>query len=390
MDFGAVLFGGLSLLAFLRKKSSEKSNVDDDVKSNTNLDSNITFLTDTEYQNYLDKIEQDKYNDYLTKKAEEEAKKAEEEAKKAEEEAKKKLLEKYYVNYDLNNSENIGYDDITFYNYGFYNLYYMRSPENINNEIYKFTSDADLLRLGINLSTGEQGMFGQTGLYYSRVMPYPFLVDNVLDLKYTEVYAKPIENKDGVTIYKTSKMYLYSFTIYMEIINPIDRTIYIDINNFKINYVSVCGNKLYPYAPDDKNYPYDLIKRIALSDIDPSRFQSIISNVNPFIYLGPKYYGFEAIDFDIRYDDLDRIGIPAKGNRFFQFTVSNLASFDKLNISDENSFLKLGIVLYSKDLGVGKFQQPFELSLIRGEEPSIIDMSNGSRPYYNKNLNMKR
>lgn len=382
MDFGAVLFGGLSLLAFLRKKSSEKSNVDDDVKSNTNLDGNITFLTDTEYQNYLDKIEQNKYNDYLTKKAEEEA-------KKAEEEAKKKLLEKYYVEYDLNKSENIGYDYLTLYGYKLYKLSSERLPENLNNEIYKFTSDADLFRLGINLSTGEQSLFGQTGLYYSRVISYPFDVDKELDLKYTEVYAKPIENEDGVTIYKTSKMYLYSFTIYMEIINPIDRTIYIDINNFKINYVSVCGNKLYPYAPEDKNYPYDLIKRIGLSNIDPSQFQSNISNVNPFIYLGSKYYGFEAIDFDIRYDDLDRIGIPAKGNRFFKFTVSNLASFDKLNISDENSFLKLGLVLFSKDLGVGSFQRPFELSMIRGEEPSIIDMSNGSRPYYNKNLNLK-
>ena len=382
MDFGAVLFGGLSLLAFLRKKSSEKDNVDDDVKSNTNLDGNITFVTDTEYQNYLSKIEQNKYNDYLTKKAEEEA-------KKAEEEAKKKLLEKYYVEYDLNKSENIGYDYLTLYGYKLYKLSSERIPENLNNEIYKFTSDADLFRLGINLSTGEQSLFGQTGLYYSRVIPYPFDVDKELDLKYTNVYAKPIEYEDGVNVYKPSKMYLYSFTIYMEIINPIDRTIYIDINNFKINYVSVCGNKLYPYAPEDKNYPYDLIKRIGLSNIDPSQFQSNISNVNPFIYLGPEYYRFEAIDFDIRYDDLDRIGIPAKGNRFFKFTVSNLASFDKLNISDENSFLKLGIVLYSKDLGVGKFQQPFELSLIRGEEPSIIDMSNGSRPYYNKNLNLK-
>ena len=384
MDFGAVLFGGLSLLAFLRKKSSEKSNVDDDVKSNTNLDGNITFLTDTEYQNYLDKIEQNKYNDYLTKKAEEEAKKAEEEAKKAEEEAKKKLLEKYYVEYDLNKSENIGYDYKVLSEYRLPRLALER--KNLNNEIYKFTSDADLFRLGINLSTGERSLFGQTGLYYSRVIPYPFDVDKELDLTYTEVYARP----KYADVFTLCKMYLYSFTIYMEIINPIDRMIYIDINNFKINYVSICGNKLYPYAPYDDKYPSDLIKKISLFDkIDTSQFQSKISNVNPFIYLGSKYYGFESIDFNIKYDDIDRIGIPAKGNRFFKFTVSNLASFDKLNISDENSFLKLGIVLYSKDLGVGKFQQPFELSLIRGEEPSIIDMSNGSRPYYNKNLNLK-
>lgn len=377
MDFGAVLFGGLSLLAFLRKKSSEKSNVDDDVKSNTNLDGNITFLTDTEYQNYLDKIEQNKYNDYLTKKAEEEA-------KKAEEEAKKKLLGKYYLEYDLNKSENIGYDYKVLSEYRLPRLALER--KNLNNEIYKFTSDADLLRLGINLSTGEQSLFGQTGLYYSRVIPYPFDVDKELDLTYTEVYAKP----KYADVFTLCKMYLYSFTIYMEIINPIDRMIYIDINNFKINYVSICGNKLYPYAPYDNKYPSDLIKRISLFDmIDTSQFQSKISSVNPFIYLGSKYYGFESIDFDIRYDDLDRIGIPAKGNRFFKFTVSNLASFDKLNISDENSFLKLGIVLYSKDLGVNSYQQPFELSLIRGEEPSIIDMSNGSRPYYNKNLNLK-
>ena len=383
MDFGAVLFGGLSLLAFLRKKSSEKSNVDDDVKSNTNLDGNITFLTDTEYQNYLSKIEQNKYNDYLTKKAEEEAKKAEEEAKKAEEEAKKKLLEKYYVEYDLNKSENIGYDYKVLSEYRLPRLALER--KNLNNEIYKFTSDADLFRLGINLSTGERSLFGQTGLYYSRVIPYPFDVDKELDLTYTEVYARP----KYADVFTLCKMYLYSFTIYMEIINPIDRMIYIDKNNFKINYVSVCGNKLYPYAPEDKNYPYDLIKRIGLSNIDTSQFQSHISNVNPFIYLGSKYYGFESIDFNIKYDDIDRIGIPAKGNRFFKFTVSNLASFDKLNISDENSFLKLGLVLFSKDLGVGSFQQPFELSLIKGEEPSIIDMSNGSRPYYNKNLNLK-
>lgn len=377
MDLGAVLFGGLSLLAFLRKKSSAKSNVDDDVKSNTNLDSNITFLTDTEYKNFLDKIEQDKYIDYLKKKAEEEA-------KKAEEEAKKKLLEKYYVLYDLNKSENISYDSKY--------LSELRLPKlalerkNLNDEIYKFTSDDDLFRLGIILSTGEQGLFGQTGLYYSRVIPYPFDVDKELDLKETKVFTTPL---DGSASLKMSKLYLYSFTIYMEIINPIDRMIYIDLNNFKINYVSICGNKLYPYAPEDKNYPSHLINSIYINNIDTSQFQSKISNVNPFIYLGSKYYKFQSLTLDVRYDVLGKVGIPAKGNRFFQFTVSNLASFSKLNISDENSFLKLGIVLFSKDLGVGSYQQPFELSMIRGEEPSIIDMSNGSRPYYNKNLNLK-
>lgn len=385
MDLGAVLFGGLSLLAFLRKKSSAKSNVDDDVTSNSNLDGNITFLTDTEYQNYLDKIEQDKYNDYLTKKAEEEAKKAEEEAKKAEEEERNQRLKNFIHDFNLNN------EDV-----GKFNIYYPKKAKfpsycsTLNkieyDRFYNFSDDETLAGLGVVISTGNVMEENIRFIDKIRTRILPVTWSNVM---VGETY---IDKRDRSLI-----SYKYEIFFYIEVVNPTDSNIYISSDNFQVRSLVIANRSLYPFiAGGGEGFPSYTESWVVTSRgpkltldslVHTKYFNRKIENSSVWDNATRKFFGFTAIDSNPRDTDKGFV-VEAKSNRLFWCNCHDLTTTDKLKVEEGNSMLEVSFRLYGVRItGDPDGSKIFTCSMVKGKEPSIID--NYVPTYYDPNLDLR-
>jgi len=320
MDLGTLFFGGLSLLALLKKNSKNKTDAEANSSSIQNDD--INFVSDEDYQKWLDEKYREEYEA-------EKAAEAEKEAEKEAEENRKKILGENLLIFNLNNYPN-NITKIPSFSTKLYNP--------LPDTFYDFTSDENLIKMGIKPSDGNYVTPNAVGLDLSNYRIFAECIHYA--------YSGSVEVVNDDEVIKTSSNVVEVYFL-LEIVNPTDRD-FIVSKDILINSVKICGKDLFKRGLQVKKW--DEVNYTTYS-VTPLSKQGNVS---------------------------DSI-VPAKSNKVFFIDLAGLTipNSNKIEISKNNFSFCIDMVI--KEVGIDgneRGRKRIDSCSYWSEKPTIIDNIN--------------
>lgn len=326
MDFETIFFGGLSLLAYLKNKKKTTTTESTSTESTSNnVDNNIQFVSDSEYNKWLNDKLKSKYEAEKAEREAEEAEKAAEEAAAKAEEKRLRKLGKVAFDYNLNNyPKNLENNNFN----------------NIPDDFYNFTDPESLLQIGID----QDGNWSNAGLQLIEMCRFRIFPDTIYCYtKRADRLASPRSSSSITSSY-------YTVVCELEIANPTDRSIKF-LNKMEISKLEISGIDLKPYGQTH-------------SRSNTTRSGGIVQEYN---WDDDKYK-------TIMIDDLFNVDliVKPKSNAFFTIIIKDLYSRNRITEDTTNFSFVLHCNLF-QDLVIGqKIPLHLEFRSFMGDKPEII------------------